>query len=430
MSFLAQYDRIAPENRLERLTAVNQWMRTEPRAFFAELRERRPVFVTPGFTMVTRYREVLEVLHQPDVFTVGIYTPKMDGAVGPFMLGRDNTPVNWTDKSIMKSIMPMEDMALIRGMVGELADAALDEAAPAGQIEVIGALGRHVPVQICGRYFGFPGPDEAAMRRWSKATQTDFFKNVFGDPAIHAAAVAAGQEMRAYIGELVAERTAALDKDAGAAPPRGATVVDRFLRVMSQQQMPLPAERIVSNIAGILVGSVETTSQAIAQSLDQLLRRPAMAAQALDAARRGDQPAFDAYVWEALRFNPINPLLFRLSNAPVSIAGGTAHETRLPAGSIVFACTASAMMDPAEVERADEFIPGRPAHQYLHFGVGHHECLGRAIGEVMVTETVKRVLLRAGAQLLAGDAGVIDFQGGPFPERFVIALGKPPAPPA
>ena len=37
--------------------------------------------------------------------------------------------------------------------------------------------------------------------------------------------------------------------------------------------------------------------------------------------------------------------------------------------------------------------------------------------------SAQRVLLRPGVHLLPGPDGAIDFQGGPFPERFPIALG-------
>ena len=98
--------------------------------------------------------------------------------------------------------------------------------------------------------------------------------------------------------------------------------------------------------------------------------------------------------------------------------------TPINAGTLVFACTASAMWDELEVPNPDAFVPGRPSHHYLHFGYKAHECLGIHIAEVMVSEAVRQVLLTKDVHLLEGAEGKIDFDGGPFPERFVLGFGK------
>jgi cytochrome P450 len=421
MSYLEQYDRIPPDRPKDRVALVNGWIRTDGRALFAELRERRPIFRTPAYTMLTLFKDVEEVLTRHTVFTVRLYAPKMDPSVGPFMLARDETALNWRDKSIMRAMLPWEDLPRVRAMVGRFADEALDRWTPSGRIEVVGQLGRLIPVRLCGEYFGFPGPDAATMFRWSKATQTDFFKNVGGDPALHAAGVRAGQEMAAYLVDRVTAERAAAAKGAPLTGPE--TVLQRLLRTQFAEGLGFDDSRLVANVSGLLVGSVETTSQAIAQSLEQLLLRPEAFAAAVEAARAGDDARFDPFVWEALRFNPINPLLFRYTEADATVAAGTPRQVVLKAGTMVFACTSSAMADGTELPNPDAFAPGRPAHHLMHFGFGAHECLGKYVGMVMIPEVVKRVLIRAGVHLLPGAEGVIDFQGGPFPERFQIGLG-------
>jgi cytochrome P450 len=97
----------------------------------------------------------------------------------------------------------------------------------------------------------------------------------------------------------------------------------------------------------------------------------------------------------------------------------------IAAGTLVFACTASAMSDEDVVEEPDAFRTDRPDYIGLHFGYGHHTCLGRHVAGVVVPEVVRRVLLRPGVELLPAPEGTVDFAGGPFPERFVIRLGAP-----
>jgi hypothetical protein len=69
----------------------------------------------------------------------------------------------------------------------------------------------------------------------------------------------------------------------------------------------------------------------------------------------------------------------------------------------------------------------RPDFTALHFGFGHHACLGRYVGGVVIPEVVRRVLLRPEVRLLPPPDGGIDFRHGPFPERFVISFGAGPA---
>ena len=426
MAYLQQIDQVPSERVDERLSLVNRWIRSEWRGLFAELRERRPIFRVGKIVLVSRYSDVVEVLSRHDDFSVKLYAAKMDSAVGPFMLGRDASPLNWRDKSVMRTMMSIEELPRVREIVARLTDAVLD-AQPAGLLDVVGTLARKIPVRLCGAYFGFPGPDESSMLRWSKATQADFFKNISNDPAVHAASVRAGAEMKAYLKSLI-EVTRRAIAAAGHPPDLGSqddTVVARLLATPLPGQIGFDEERLVANVAGLLIGAVETTAQAIVQALDQILRRPELLPIAIAAAGSGTTEALDSIVWEALRFDPINPLLFRFTERDSVIAAGTDRQCTISAGSIVFALTASAMHDRSALPEPDSFNAGRPKHHYLHFGYGHHVCLGEHVGAVMIPEVIRRVLLRPGVGRLPNDGSAIDFAGGPFPERYLIAYGGP-----
>lgn len=72
MSYLEQYE-AAPATNKVRL--VSRWIRTDWRPFFRELREQRPIFATPAFTLVTRFADVTEVLSRQRIFSVRLYAP-------------------------------------------------------------------------------------------------------------------------------------------------------------------------------------------------------------------------------------------------------------------------------------------------------------------------------------------------------------------
>jgi cytochrome P450 len=423
-SYLAQYD--AADDKTKVGLAL-KWIRTDWRPFFQELREHRPILKTPNFTFVTRFADVTEVLSREKVFTVRPYQPHMDPVVGPFMLARDATPINWREKGIMQAVLRPEDLPEVRKAAGRLADEALDAAAPEGKIEAISKLCRFVPISIVGEYFGFPGPDLESMYRWSKTTQTNMFKNLLNNPDIHEAAVQTGKEMKEYLTGLLAEKKAQA-ADSNGNPPQD--TFSRLVRTQFPPEIGFDDERLLSNIMGLLVGTGETSSQAIAQSLEQILLRPEVAAEAIEAAGADDTSAFDEYVWEGLRLNPINPLVFRLSVQEYTVAAGTDRETVIPAGTLVFACTSSAGFDEDVLQEPESFRTDRPDFLSLHFGYGHHTCLGRYVGSVIVPEVVRRVLLRPNVHLLPAPEGKIDFHGGPFPESFWFGFGEKATPAA
>jgi cytochrome P450 len=101
------------------------------------------------------------------------------------MLARDETEINRRDKSITMAMLSLDDLPRIQKTVEDLAESAIANCN--GRIELISQLSRLVPVQLTGKYFGFPGPDVATMMRWSRATQYDMFHNTpQNDPQIHA----------------------------------------------------------------------------------------------------------------------------------------------------------------------------------------------------------------------------------------------------
>src|SRR6187200_3387098 len=51
--------------------------------FFEELREGRPILRTAVATLVSRFRDVEEILHREAVFSVSPYLPRMTGVIGP-----------------------------------------------------------------------------------------------------------------------------------------------------------------------------------------------------------------------------------------------------------------------------------------------------------------------------------------------------------
>src|SRR5262249_49922607 len=147
------------------------------------------------------------------------------------------------------------------------------------------------------------------------------------------------------------------------------------------------------NTGGLLIGAVETTSHAAINGLEGLLASPPLLAEARTAAALDDPHRFDGYVFEAMRFKPAFPYFFRTCHRPTVLSGGTEFAKEIQPGTTVLAVTHSAMFDSAVFADPDRFDPARPLCDMFHFGYGSHECLGRAIGALMIPEIVRQCLL-------------------------------------
>lgn len=394
----------------ERWPIARDWIARAPRPFFAQLRERRPVLDCGAVILVAARADVAEILSLPNVFSVALYKPRM----GAYMLALDNTEVNYRDKAIMRAMLSWEDLPAIRAQAGALTETALN--AGDGKLDVVASIARHVPLRIVQSYFGFSAADDDLLR-WSYANQFDQFNNLPFDArpdadAIHAAADRAREEMRAAFASLIPARVAALK--AGASLPDD--VLTRLLRLNLPAATGFGMDRVVINVGGLLIGAIETTAEAVVNALAEILRRPDIHQAARSAAANGPA-AFDGYVWEALRFAPIVAFMFRQAEADHVLGRGTAREARVAKGRIVLPLSLSAMFDPDWVPDPECFDPKRPDQAYLHFGLGHHECLGRYVAGALVPEIVRRILLRDGLRAL----GEVEDNGTPFPAAFRIA---------
>jgi len=414
MSFLDTLDGTA--DPAARMALFFGALHADWRALFSELRETRPVLDLPVMTVVARWADVVDLLSRNETFRV-TYPPHMDPSVGPFMLARDGEVQNWRDKSAMRTLLRWDDLPAIRKTAAEVASAALGAATQgaSGVFDVVRTVSRLVPLKTVQRSFGFPGPDDATMLAWSRATQADMFHNLTNDPAVLQANIAAGQAMQAWVANFVDARQPWADA-------AGEDTVSRLLRLTGMGLSGLDRQGVISNVCGLLVGAIETTSQAIVNATEQILLNPAQASLATKAAQAGDNAALDPIVWEALRFNPMTTFVLRIAAAPAVIAPGSDYQVTVPAGRVVAAGIGSAMFDTAVFPAPDDFQT-RPRDLYLHVGFGAHICLGQYVAYEIIPETIRQILLVPGLRLLPGGGSAVDNADGPFAESFKLGFG-------
>ncbi len=408
MSLLSKYDEATP---LQRQKMVRKWLDEKPRALFQEMRDSRPIMRTALGVLVARFDDVIEVLRLHDTYTVALYQPKM----GDFMLAQDDVAAHFRDKSIMRAMLNRDDLPAIRALIAGKVKAALDTAS--GNIELINQVTRMAPIALVEEYFGFRGAPKGKLFEWSYWNQRDAFHNQPFDynsdaDDIHAKAQNALNEMKGYLISLAQKR--AQEIGAGTAPQ---DVLTRIMKTKFADDVGFTPARFIINVGGLLIGSVETTSQAAAQAIDELLRRPKILNEARAAALRDDLTVFDGYVWEALRFQPISPYFFRTASTAHTLGRGKGYETAIEAGENILPLVQSAMFDETRFPDSSTFNPTRSLNDMFHLGWGHHECLGKYPAMVMIPEIVRQVILKNDITIKSA----LDRKGTPFPEQFEIS---------
>ena len=299
-NYLEQFDAAAPADQFP---LVRRWIDTEPLPFFKELREKRPILVTPLGTLVTLYDEVTEVLNMPKIFTAALYLPKMAGGI--YFMAHDDDALHTREKSIMQAMLNRDDLPQVRAMVAKIAKGLLDGAN--GHMDAVNDYCRMVPATLVQDYFGLTGVDRKDLIDWSYRNQANTFYNQPFDlipdakrKEIQAAEDEASKKLAKYLTELILERWLAVKAEKAEhfllAPwyllrwlvrkllgksdhKLDDTIVTRMVRTAYPGAVDFDIKRLGVNAGGLLIGAIETTSQAVSQVVQYLLDNPEWAGQ-------------------------------------------------------------------------------------------------------------------------------------------------------
>lgn len=382
----------------------------------------KPILSVGKLVLLTRHADVCEVLARDEDFTVAEgNAAAMDRVNGPFILGMDRSPQYVRERSILEQCVHEGDAERIRTIVSTTAAELVDHARGRGRIDVVQGLARPAAIRLVANYFGVAGPDQATMMRWMRAIFHETFLNVGGDLDVRRAGELSGAEFHVWADDLIATRQSQI----AAGEPTPDDFLSRLVRLQSSEETHLSDEGVRRNIGGVVVGAVETTSKATAHAIDQLLRHADAHRRARRAAVAGDIDEVGRYTWEALRFNPINPVLSRHAARTSLVAAGTGRERSIPAGHTVYAAVLPAMFDPSVFPEPGAFRADRTASAYLHFGSGLHTCFGRYVNLLQVPQLIAELLRLENLRPAPGRDRTMVYDG-PFPDRFLLDFDGAP----
>ena len=201
----------------------------------------------------------------------------------------------------------------------------------------------------------------------------------------------ATDELLGWYGAIVSSTT---QTSLGAAPSAEGAAAMEELRgavhrslsssdLLARAGSALAVDEIVSNVAVLLFGGVETSEAMTANALLHLLSEP-------DAIERlGHDPSLlTAFVEESVRIEPAAAQLDRYATVDVTLG-----STSIRAGDYVMCSIAAANRDPAHFDDPTRFVLERPnARTNLSFAVGPHTCLATHVAKAETEAAVRAVL--------------------------------------
>ncbi len=374
------------------------------------LRRVWPIVGGGGFCFVTRYDDVQEVFRTDTSYGV-VYAANLELITGkeyPFFLGMSDTRQYRDQVAAMRRVVVSQDLAALGDRAEALAEAAVARAH--GRVEVVSLI-REVTFGVIAPYFGVPEPAQGRLDVWATRLFEFQFTGSVGDNPLCREVEVIAPAFRALLdGEIARRHTA---------PDAADDVLGRCLKLQAQGVAGYSDGEIRTALMCMVVGGPPQPPMVVPQGMEQLLRRPQALADAQDAAHTGDDGRLRAILLEAMRFDPLAPALPRVALAPATIARGTGRATNVRSGATVMVGFASAMMDERRVADPRVFRPGRLPHEYIHFGLGLHECVGRYINEATLHRMLKPLLRRPNLRRALGAEGRLRKRG-IFAERLVV----------
>jgi cytochrome P450 len=362
----------------------------DPYPTYARLRERAPVCRLPahGFWVVSRYRDALDVLRRPDLFSsaamaLAVARPRdfaprseegaddaaWDAGEGVSIVGTDGARHARLRGVVNRGFTPARIAALaprIERIVDELAAPLLE----AGACEFVRELAIPLPVTVIAEMLDIDPERRADFKRWSDAAVQGVFEPLDADQQREVGARLA--EMGEYFEAVIGERRRRPGDD----------LVSVLIRAEEEHGALTPLE-LRMFVFTLLVAGVVTTTHLLANAMRALVAHPG------ELAKLAATPELvPSLVEETLRWDAPVQLLFRTATEETKLSGVT-----LPRDATVAVLFGSANRDETVFPEPDRFDVARAPKDHLAFGQGVHFCLGAALAR-LEARSAFAVLLR------------------------------------
>jgi pimeloyl-[acyl-carrier protein] synthase len=362
---------------------LNPAVLANPYPLFHRLRSEDPVHWDPFLHawVVTRYPEVLEVLHTYSADRTP--TPEQLASMGLAQLAPLAQlmvkQMLFMDASAHTRLRGLASQAftparieVLRSHIQEIVDDLLDAAAARGSMDVIADLAEPLPAIVTAEMLGLPVADRNRLKSWS-ANFAEMLGNFQHNPDHAGRMLQTVEEMTAYFQDAVRE----IKQN-----PREGLIHSLLSAEVNGDR--LTEEEVVANAIITMVGGQETTTNLIGNGVLTLLQNPEQ------MKKLHHEPWLTASaVEEMLRFESPSQHTARLCPSDRTLGGKQIRKRQA-----VIAVMAAANRDPERFPDPDRFDIARTDNRHLAFGYAAHFCFGaplaRMEGHVAFAALLKR----------------------------------------
>lgn len=344
---------------------------------YADLRTRCPVAHSSrhgGFSVVTRYDDVRQVLRNTETFACGREL-EFDGhrtggvtvPVNPVRMGmmEMDPPQSQAFRRVLAPMFSARAVATYRPRMAEIVSWVVDRVVESGRLDFVDDLANPLPALVSLDYFGLP------LDRWEACAS-----------ALHKAAYREKRSAR-VVGELLDDLSATVSRRRRTAGEHG-DIVDRLLTA-EIDGAPMSDELVTEMLFMLLNGGIDTSTALIASMFLYLGDNPGERARLIE-----DPSLVPSAVDEMLRFFTPGTGLARTVTTPVELGG-----VELAPGDRVLLALGSANSDPDVFREPDRIRLDREnSSKHLAFGNGVHRCLGAPLAQAEMTVLLEEVLRR------------------------------------
>jgi cytochrome P450 len=330
-----------------------------PYAYWERLRDEAPTHwcAGSGFWAVTRYEDVLAILHDPGRFSSagGPSGAGEEGGLPRMPLIQDDPPRHEHLRRILSKAFTPRITAEREDRVREIANALMDDVRAhlqAGdEVDLVRSFSSPFPVNVIAEILGIPSERHDQLRMWNATTSVTGASEITQDQAPRVM-----REMYDALAELIEERRADRRDD----------LFSALIDASENDASPLKAEELVGLCQLLWTAGNETTTNFLTNAALVLQERPDL----LEIVRK--QPErIPEMIDELLRLHsPVN-CLARTASEDVELNGQQIRE-----GDTLMVFFAAANRDPRHFERPEEFRMDRRPTDHVAFSHGIHYCLG------------------------------------------------------
>jgi cytochrome P450 len=341
----------------------------DPHPALARLREDEPVSWVPalGAWIVTRRDLALQVMRDPDAYTVD--DPRFSTAqvVGPSMLSLDGAEHRRHRDPFARPFRLDAVTARFSEIVEREVDRLLGLLERNGSADLRTELAGPLSVEVMVEALGLDETDPADALAWYSAIVAEV-------TAITAGAASDGSGREAFA-RLRASVEPALDRDTASS----------LVAAAASGAGGLSRAQVASNAAVLLFGGIETTEAMIANAFLHLLSNDTERALVV-----ADVQLLGGAVEESLRLEPAAAVIDRYATRDTELAGVSIRH-----GDLVTLSLAGANRDPAVFADPDRFDVQRDnVNLQVGFAHGPHVCLGMHLARLETRVALGRALER------------------------------------